>query len=341
MVACRDRSLAAGINPNAFNTVENAADMYFVAEVLGYDQFNYYGVSYGTLLGQYVLEQAEEHTAQLRSVIIDGVVAPSVDFNLGATYALSHALRNLFTDCAQDQQCNQTYPNLERVFLSLLDRLHENPVPLKLTIPSTQETLETTIDRDEFLLAFEPYMAASVNAPALPKNIYQAAEGDFSWILENLSRNLEASGAKGMYHTVLCARANSVNLEAAALFPAPYEQLIAIGRNESAHVNRFCEILQVEQEQPFAYDNTDIPVLLLSGSYDPVTPRPYSETVASNLTTAHVYTFPGVGHGSFFAPPGTPAAECVTSIALDFLSDPKPAPDSRCLEQVQPRFVYE
>ncbi|MDG2617386.1 alpha/beta fold hydrolase [Thermoleptolyngbya sichuanensis XZ-Cy5] len=114
MVACRDglrpgfahRSLAAGINPNAFNTIENAADIYAVAEALGYDQFNYYGVSYGTLLGQYVLEQAEEHTAQLRSAILDGVVTTNIDFNLAATYTLSGALRNLFAACAADAQCN-------------------------------------------------------------------------------------------------------------------------------------------------------------------------------------------------------------------------------------------
>jgi hypothetical protein len=33
--ACNDRFKAQGINPNAFNTRENAADVYFVAETLG------------------------------------------------------------------------------------------------------------------------------------------------------------------------------------------------------------------------------------------------------------------------------------------------------------------
>lgn len=160
MVACRDRSLAEGINPDAFNTIENAADIYAVAEALGYDQFNYYGVSYGTLLGQYVLEQAEAHTAQLRSAIIDGVVTTNIDFNLAATYTLSGALRNLFAACAADAQCNQTYPNLETVFLSLLDRLEQTPAPLTLSIPDTEEPLETTLDRDEFLLFLKPIWPA-------------------------------------------------------------------------------------------------------------------------------------------------------------------------------------
>ncbi len=341
MVACRDRSIAEGINPNAFNTVENAADMYVVAEVLGYDQFNYYGVSYGTLLGQYVLAQAEEHTAQLRSVILDGVVTPTIDFNLAATYTLSQALRNLFAACAADAQCNQAYPNLEATFLALLDRLDQAPTPLQLTIPSSGETLETTIDRDEFLLAFESYMTNSNNAPTLPKNIDQAAKGDFSWLMENLSGNLEAEGANGMYHSVLCSRMNSIQTDASTLLPPPYEQLIPVGMSESDRVERFCEVLQMELEEPFAYNHLDIPVLLLNGTYDPVTPQAYGEAVASNFATAYIYTFPGVGHGSFFAPAATPAGACVAAIASDFLAAPRQQPDSKCLSEVKPIFEYE
>ncbi|WP_416674244.1 alpha/beta hydrolase [Egbenema bharatensis] len=342
MVACRDRSLADGINPDAFNTIENAADIYAVAEALGYDQFNYYGVSYGTLLGQYVLEQAEEHTAQLRSAIIDGVVTTNIDFNLAATYTLSGALRNLFAACAADAQCNQTYPNLETVFLDLLDRLEQTPVPLTLHIPGTEEPLETTLDRDEFLLFFEPYMAGSMNASALPQNIYQAAEGDFSWAVSALSEGIRGDvEATGMYHAVLCSRVDSVVVEPSTVFPAPYEPLIAIGESESASTESFCELLQVEREPVYVYDNTEIPVLVLNGGYDPVTPQLYGETVARNFQNAYVYTFPGVGHGSMFAPPGTPAATCVEAIALDFLADPAQIPESSCLTEVTPRFEYE
>lgn len=342
MEACRDRSLADGINPDAFNTIENAADMYAVATALGYDQFNYYGVSYGTLLGQYVLEQAEEHTVQLRSAIIDGVVTTNIEFNLAATYTFSGALRNLFAACAADAQCNQTYPNLETVFLSVLDRLEQTPVPLTLKIPDTEEPLETKLDRDEFLLFFEPYIANSSNASALPQNIYQAAEGDFSWAVSELSKALrDDDSATGMYHAVLCSRVDSIAVDPSTVFPAPYEQLIAIGENESASYQHFCDLLQVEREPVFAYDNTEIPVLVLNGGYDPVTPQLYGEAVARNFQNAHVYTFPGVGHGSMFAPAGTPAATCVEAIALDFLSDPNQTPDSRCLSEVKPRFEYE
>ncbi len=100
---CHERMKTHGVNPNAFNTRENAADIYFVADALGYEQFNFYGVSYGTLLGQYVIAQADKHKSQLRSVILDGVVRPDLDFNLASGHAISYALRNVFHACTQDQ----------------------------------------------------------------------------------------------------------------------------------------------------------------------------------------------------------------------------------------------
>lgn len=180
-----------------------------------------------------------------------------------------------------------------------------------------------------------------MNASALPQNIYQAAEGDFSWAVIALSEKLQDTEATGMYHAVLCSRVDSVAVDPSTVFPAPYEQLIAIGESESASTERFCELLQVEREPIFAYDNPEIPVLVLNGSYDPVTPQRYGETVARNFQNAYVYTFPGVGHGSMVAPPGTPAATCVEAIALDFLADPTQTPESSCLAEVTPRFEYE
>jgi pimeloyl-ACP methyl ester carboxylesterase len=114
-----------------------------------------------------------------------------------------------------------------------------------------------------------------------------------------------------------------------------------VGLREAEAVNNACDVLQVEQKPPFVAANPQIPTLVLSGSYDPVTPAPYGDAVARNQTTAYVVTFPGVGHGALFAPQGMPAAACVTTIAADFLANPQQAPDRRCLAQVKPAFVVE
>lgn len=345
---CQERFLAQGIRLDAFNTRENAADVYFVAETLGYRAFNYYGVSYGTLLGQYVIAQADQHKAKLRSVILDGVVRPDIDFNLAGGHTVSYALRNLFHACAQDLRCSQAYPNLEQKFLAVVDQLNREPVPVALTTPQSKQPLVTRLDGNGFITALvpllaRPYSGNTARGTSIPKFIHAASQGNFSWVADNLAGDLESSdgSAKGMYHSVLCARAKSVQATPDQVLPQPYPQLVAWGIREGEAVGNVCALLQAELKPPFVYANTDIPTLVLNGSYDPVTPQPYGEAVASHLKAARVYTFAGLGHGSFFPPAGMPATDCVIRIATDFLARPRQAPDSSCLTQLKPLFVVE
>ena len=346
--ACQERFKAQGVNLDAFNTRENAADVYVVAETLGYRAFNYYGVSYGTLLGQYVIAQADKHKAKLRSVILDGVVRPDIDFNLAAGHALSYALRNLFHACAQDQACGQAYPKLEQKFLAIVDQLNQKPVPLTLTTPLGEQAVVTQLDGNAFATALlsslaRPYSGNTARGTSIPKYIQAASQGNFGWVADNLSADLEGSDgrAEGMYHTVLCARAKSVQATPAQVLPPAYPQLVQWGIREGEMVAKVCAILQADLKPPFVYENPEIPTLVLNGAYDPVTPQPYGEAVARKLENAYVYTFPGLGHGSFFPPPDMPATDCVIQIATDFLANPRQAPNSSCLTQIKPLFVLE
>lgn len=312
---------------------------------MGYPEFNYYGVSYGTLLGQYVIAQSDKHKAKLRSVILDGVVRPDIDFNLASSHTISYALRNVFRACRQDQKCNSAYPNLEQKFLAIVDQLNRKPIPLALTIPSTQKTFTTRLDGTTFIAGIvpilaRPYSGETARGSSLPRFIQAASQGNFGWIAAPLS-DLEPKGAKEIYHTVLCARTQSIQVTPDQVLPPPYPTLLPLGIREAKAVANACDVLQVELKPPFVYENPDIPTLVLNGAYDPVTPQPYGVAVARNMNTAYVYTFPGVGHGALFSPRGMPAEACVTQIAADFLANPKQTPDSHCLTQIKPAFVIE
>ncbi len=243
---------------------------------MGYSRFNYYGVSYGTLLGQYVIVQADKHKSKLRSVILDGVVRPDVDFNLAAGHTISYALRNVFHACAQDQECSSTYPKLEQRFLKIVDQLNQKPLPLTLTIPSSKRTFTAQLDGNAFVIGIEsylarPYSGETARGSSLPKFIHAASQGDFAWIAASLS-DLEPRGAREMYHTVLCARAKSIRVSPDQVLPPPYPQLVPLGIREAEAVKKACDVLQVELKPPFVSGNPEIPLLVLNGSYDPVTP---------------------------------------------------------------------
>jgi hypothetical protein len=79
---------------------------------------------------------------------------------------------------------------------------------------------------------------------------------------------------------------------------------------------------------------SDIPTLLLSGRFDPVTPPAFAEAAAAGLSTAYRLVDPLASHGvAFFS-------NCVNGIVDDFLNDPTRPPDSSCLAaQTPPRVV--
>ena len=70
---------------------------------------------------------------------------------------------------------------------------------------------------------------------------------------------------------------------------------------------------------------SDIPTLLLSGQYDPITPPPWGEEAAKYLAKSLHYVFPDGGHGLLFT------GECADSIALSFLADPERQPEAGCM----------
>ena len=76
-----------------------------------------------------------------------------------------------------------------------------------------------------------------------------------------------------------------------------------------------------------------IPTLVTSGGYDPVTPLPYAEAAAAQLSTHYLYEFPTMSHGSVWA---NWIDDCPASIAQQFLHDPSVEPDSSCIAAMPP-----
>ena len=95
--ACRDRHARDGWDLAAYNTTENAADVADLRIALGVDEWNVYGVSYGTNLA---LQLLRDHPEGIRAMVLDGVVPPqtrSVEVDWAAAAAGYQAL---FDACA-------------------------------------------------------------------------------------------------------------------------------------------------------------------------------------------------------------------------------------------------
>jgi pimeloyl-ACP methyl ester carboxylesterase len=71
---------------------------------------------------------------------------------------------------------------------------------------------------------------------------------------------------------------------------------------------------------------SDIPTLVLSGHYDPVTPPSSGRQAAETLSNSFFYEFRYLAHGAMRS------NRCALRIGLAFLDDPWSEPDASCME---------
>ncbi len=75
---------------------------------------------------------------------------------------------------------------------------------------------------------------------------------------------------------------------------------------------------------------SDIPTLLISGSFDTLTSLAGAKEAAAKLSNATIISIPGVGH--FVAP----ASPCAQAVVASFFADPT-APDTSCVGTLVPQ----
>ncbi|NJL57142.1 alpha/beta hydrolase, partial [bacterium] len=136
-----------GVKLETYTTATLAADIVSIVEALGYDQFTYYGVSYGTITGQVLMSDYPEH---LHSVILDSSGPLSINFWLPVSQNIERALTAIVTACQADTFCNESYPNVAEDFFSTLERLNDNPLTLNLVDDETGETTTVTFNGDDY-----------------------------------------------------------------------------------------------------------------------------------------------------------------------------------------------
>lgn len=341
LLACRDRLIAEDVDLQAYTIDNNAADVVMVMEALGYDQYNLYGVSFGTLLAQTVMR---DHPERLRSVIMDSVLPATLDVSThgdSSTLSVSSrllALHQLFADCAADPTCGRFYPDLEDTTYDTITRLNTEPAVLSFEHPETGEPFEVTLSGDRLLGMIRQALYGGMG-PQIPILLDLVAAGEYDLVF-SADMFLEGDGVStwsaGLHHTMNCSALPE--LVAADLDVQGLDALIVQSHNETfEEFNTACAEWGIENPDysviPPAI--SDIPTLLLSGGLDPNTPPRNAEIVAENLENGTAVVFPGVGHEVIYR------HACPRSIALAFLEDPSAPPDTTCADEMVSRFASE
>ncbi|MCB0086422.1 MAG: alpha/beta fold hydrolase [Caldilineaceae bacterium] len=323
-LACGERLAAEAGDLSAFNSAENADDVEDVRAALGYDEINFYGVSYGTELGQFVMRQQPDH---LRSVILDAVVP--LDYNLltEPAFAKERIAEKYFNECANDARCNAAFPNLAQRYLALIDRLNENPVTVTVApMLSFTETHEIQLSGSLLESMLYGSLYSDVH-DVIPLIIDQADKGNYSYVSTALLPSIleEETMATGMHMTVMCAERGDTD-PSTADYSNINERLAEIERADAEMELAICRSWGIELLPRTDLDPvvSDIPTLLFSGDYDPITPPQYAEKLLPTLANVQHVIFPSGEHGQAVTSP------CSNSIISSFLDNPTGELDASC-----------
>jgi pimeloyl-ACP methyl ester carboxylesterase len=331
-LACRDALLAQDINLNAYNTRENAADVADIAAVLGYEQLNLWGGSYGAQLALRVMLDFPEI---VRAVDLEAVIAPQLNWVARAPLAFDRARLELFAACANDDRCASTYPDLEAVFDALIDDLNATQPIIDITLPSSGEPVQVRADGNTFLSIFNRLLYSPDILPILPLYTFTTASGNLELFGQFLANILfdESTFAFGMYLTVICS--DVAPFTSVSDYNAILSQVTERYRDSLALIS--LPLIKTCREWGVPADprsllpvRSDIPTLLQVGFFDPITPPLYAETVAEDLSNATFVAYPAGSHGATLP---TPAGVCGQQILTQFFRDPGASLDTRCASQ--------
>lgn len=341
--ACRDRLVADGVNLQAYNSAENAADVADLRVALGYDEWNLYGISYGTRLALTVMRDYPEG---VRSVIIDSVYPPEV--NSWEEYGQNTAdvFATLFQACAADAGCDAAFPDLEGVFYATVDELNAQPAEYTGVDPDTGSGIDLSLSGDDLIDRLFQLMYSTESIPYLPWMIYEVANGNTNAlddlesgaIFEEERRRQEPgediSDSEGMNLSVECQEEVGFLDEDTALANVPAEPAALVDSSINTIRATFsdCQLWGVALGDPVEAEPvvSDIPTLVAAGEFDPITPAKWAESAASHLPNSFFFLFPGGGHGV------VDMNDCSQSIMQAFLDDPTQEPDGSCIDEIGP-----
>jgi pimeloyl-ACP methyl ester carboxylesterase len=327
--ACRDALVAAGVDPALSTSSESASDMEDLRLALGYKQWNLYGISYGTRLA---LTAMRDYPDGIRSVILDSTYPPSADLFAEAPRDLDRSIDRLLTDCEADSFCLNAYPNVRKKFNELIDDLAANPRTLDISEETGEEGATFVLSDDLFLGWLYSYFYDKGILGDLPALIWETANGDYDIVKEIASYQFAddtPSGVSwGMYFSIECAEeAPFGSRDKAAIELSRFPRLKGVFRGMATDTYAACDAWNVPPASSVENNviESDIPTLVLSGDYDPITPPGWGRSVANSLDNSYYFELPGVGHGVI------PSEGCGEVIAHNFLSQPDADPSSSCI----------
>ncbi|MEQ1764847.1 MAG: alpha/beta fold hydrolase [Pyrinomonadaceae bacterium] len=305
-------------------------DLNDVRKALGYAKINLSGGSYGT---RAVMTYVKQHEASVRSVLLHGVSPVDQFMPRDFPQHTQRALDGVLDECLANAECIKAFPDIKKNERAVLATLKKGPVDVDVSVD--KKPLKVKLSRDLAAEAIRYMLYQAGAASRIPLVLNEASKGNFKPLAEAAifyRREIVATGATGLYLSVTCA-----------------EDLPFVKANEGLNVEEtFLGSYRLRQQREACAEwprgsigmnyaeltKSNVPALIYSGQWDPVTPPEYGDRISKNLPNSLHLVIPSGGHG--FG--GLAGLECLDGLTVKFIQQGSvPGLDSSCVGSIKRR----
>lgn len=267
---CAQQSQVAS-DPRQYTTAAASRDIEAVRRALGYEQLNLNAISYGTTLA---LQYIADHPARVRSAVLMGTVPASRTPPRFHAAAAQNSFNQLAAECAADPACQRTFGDLHALLRTALEHTPAQSVPPPV-----------------FLEKLRTLLYAPASRVRVPLELSRAAQGDFTAFTRAGSGG--RTFADGLYLSITCAESFGRMDVSGAIQAARGTSFGAYRLERQAEA---CEhwpsaTAPMVREKPSA-----VPVLLIAGELDPVSPAEWAQEAAARFPNATLVRVPRGAH---------------------------------------------
>lgn len=343
-VTCAENARAQGIDLRGYNTFENARDVRALRQALGLAQWNVWGISYGSVLGQALVKTDPDG---IRALVLDAIVPLDIGELMRIARWYARDLDKLFEACAGQPSCRDAYPDLQARYFAALESISAEAI--SIDVKADEPFPEGRVHVHADVVAGLPFSALyeQKQHPALPA------------LLAGLSRAVEqrdlvrfkammlaaSSGSglgdfgPGMAMAIRCQDGYMTGVQRIAASEHAEHPVLAAAFFSPEVVDEMiagCVRAGLAPRDPAAYSpvHTEIPTVIANGAWDPVTPTPLAEYVARGFHNGRLVEFPHAGHGP------TRSLPCGGEFLNRFFDDPSAPLDMDCVNDGEQAATY-
>ncbi|HEY1631100.1 MAG TPA: alpha/beta fold hydrolase [Rhizomicrobium sp.] len=291
-VAACAAQLSRHADLSQYTTANAMQDIDALRAALGYDSIDIDSGSYGTRAAIVYMHMFPN---RVRAAVLSGVVPMANRSPLYHAEAAERAIEALFAQCAADAGCHKTFPDPKADLGAILASLKAKPAPVTIKHPVTGKPATIALTQSAFASGLRVMLYDEHEGRRIPLLLHKARAGDFTPFaeaaLEN-GRGLAKGLAIGMMLSFTCTE-DTNRIDPREVAKETGDSFIGDARVKGQM--DACSVwpktkLPADYWTPFA---SKIPVLLISGNLDPVTPPHWGEAEHRLLANSLHVVMPG------------------------------------------------